>query len=904
VSFGLRTAYRLVIAGCPLEAVTDPAMERASTDGRQRVRGLRRDGLRLEDESDIATATIEASGVTFSIVDRQRDVAWTEALTRHPRVVTTLGDEGIAATGIASFAVASVEGFAVGDFIHVGTECMEITGRVTSPPRFTCSRAHRDTTAQRHFVSTNELDFAFPEVLLEHPRSLEGRRVFLFRYVEGVDDFQGNGRPIWRGVITSDAELAADGATWSIQADPVTALWEIDLGAQLEEEFSITGITYTGAAPFRMQLSEMGGTGVLADVEFVGHFADQEAFVARLNTELAASIASLGTAAQWASGPTADIVSDGRWGLRWTARASSPRWLEVTTTEGALLLDGQVDRPDRLTRALYRSSVNPTPGASYTYVAGLLDRGRDRVLATVPRAAWGGSGVDAYAVAPALYPGVIYYLGSRRVQLDPTFDVGLSLTYEGIARDLGVEEVSPSLNSSNFSTTEPRYVEARSFPGEPVAWINGSLPKFRIRSLLLRGDATSGDLDHLRRALVQLGPAEANAGNAPFVVPQDFTLWTETVAEAIDGRGAFFSRRRLEQTQAAELGDVLANEAQLLGCFFRLDDRGAIDLKRILQLTAQLIPAARLGPDTILANRPARWQRAPFGFFTEGELKTGYDTDEDDYTGATFRVRSRESMSSRKLPKELVVEPISSAAAGPPGQLEGAELAAQVFAPTFALLGQPYAVVEVTVPSVAPGGDGTDLMATCLVGEIISITSHRIPNAQGGRGVTDARALIISRDWDLRNEQGTLRCIISEAPVAGYTPSVRGTAVLSGDGTTTQTLAVDFLDPFTGSVSLAPDGAELSDFFAVDDRVEHLEVDATTQTPRPGTVTAVDDVGGTLTVQLDAAATLATGLAQLRFASADDAGLTELQRGFSFWGDSRGYVQDGAGGDAIAKRFA
>ena len=900
--YGLRPAYRLVIAGCPLEAVTYPAQERVTTDGRERVQGLRLDGLTIEDESDLATATIEASGITVSIIDRQRDLAWTEALTRHPRVTTTLDDD-IPETGVASFGVASVEGFAVGDFIHINTECLEITGRVVSPPSFTCGRARRDTTLQRHFVvSTNGEDIVAPEVLLEHPRSLEGRRVFLYRYVDGIDDFQGNGRIVWRGVITSDAELAADGATWSIQADPITALWDSDLGEQLEEEFGIEGITYSTGAPFRMQLAELaagGGFsgGIYCDVRLVGHYADQEAFRQALNAAIDASIASIGATTSMASSPKAVVTPDGRWGLQWTAGAS-PLWQYVTLLDGAELLDGRVLPVDG-DGALF-TTVAPVPGQTYTYRAGYAVGG-GLSLSTVPRATWGG---DIGPDAPAFYPGVIYYQASRRIQIDPADDVQISLTYEGIARDFGVEKLTPPLNTSNFSTSEPRYIETGEYSRTPIAWVNGSLPTFRIRDVLLRGDATSGTLDHLRQRLIALGPAQANAGNVPFLVAQDFAIWTDVVDEATSGSDAFFSRRRLVQTQAAEVGDVLANEAQLIGCYFRLNDRGAVELRPVLPLAQQLLPAATLGPSVVLTSQPARWQRAPFGFFSEGRLKTGYDEDEDEHTGPTFFVRSREAMGSRKIPKELVIEPLSSAVGGPPSRDEqGAELAADIFKPIFGLLGQPYAVVEITVPSIEPGtGTNLDLLAACLVGEVVSITSHRLPNAQGGRGITGARALIISRSWDLRSEQGTLRCILSEAPVAGYTPSVRLVSVVSGGGTTTQVLEVDFLDPILGSISLAPDGAVLSDFFAVDDRVEHMPADATSQTPRPGTITAVDDGAGTLSVTLDAAATLSVGY--LRFASADDTALSALQRGFAYWGDSRGYVQDGSGGSAIAKRFA
>lgn len=901
MSFGLRTAYRLVIAGCSLEAVTDPAMERASSDGRQRVQGLRRDGLRIEEEAILAEAVIEASGVTFSIVDRQRDNAWTEALTRVPRVVTTL-QETIGVTGTATFDVLSVDGFAVGDFVHIGTECLEVTSTVASPPRLTCARARRDTQLQRHVISNFGADLVFPEVLSTWPRSLEGRRVFLYRYVKGTDDFQGEGRLFWRGVITSDAELAADGSTWSIQADNVTALWNNDLGESLEETFTLDGIFYPDTHPFRMTISESEvviddftsiPSQTIGTVEVSGFFDGQGAFLSALNTAIRTMVDASPITPSWASLPVAVFDFD-HWAIRYTA-GSTPRWVLVRVQDGGEVLDGRF-RTER------RGDPTPTAGRTYTIEAG-YDAEGNRTLATVPRAIFNPA--DPSSGTPSS-SGVIYYSGSSRVAIDPAVEPLIQATWPSIV-DTGLgEELVLRARVGNSSTSVPRYFEAQSsvFTAGPLAvWVGDNLPTFRISLRLMSGPVGQADLGALRDRLVELGPLEANAGNAPFIVPTDLTSWGDVVDEAAAGR-PFLNQRFLIQSQAAEVAEILSAEAQLLGCFFRLNRTGQVELQRLRPPTQQAVPTVSLGPSSILPKQPARWQRAPFGFFTEGRLLTGYNHRENEHQGTTFVVRSRNAIAYRKLPKELVIEPISTASV--PIDDSDAPLVAGIFQPLFSTLGQSYAVLEVTIPSVEPGvASPTDYLATCLVGEIISITSHRLPNPQGGRGVTDARALIISRDWDLKSEQGTLRCIISEAPVAGYTPSVRVTSVVSGDGTATQTLAVDFMDPVLGTIPLAPDGSRLSDFFAVDDRVEHLSADATSQTPRPGTVTAVDDDAGTLSVTLDAAASLVLGY--LRYASADDAALTDLQRGFSFWGDAAGVVavdENGDGFNDVAKRYA
>ena len=122
---GIKTAYRLEIEGLGVEAVTDPGLEKTTTDGRKRVVGLLREGLQIEEQVDIARAEIESSGMNVSIVDRQTDSIFTTWFSRRATTRTYM-TASLLSTSTGNVYVDSTTGFAVDDFFHVGTECMQV----------------------------------------------------------------------------------------------------------------------------------------------------------------------------------------------------------------------------------------------------------------------------------------------------------------------------------------------------------------------------------------------------------------------------------------------------------------------------------------------------------------------------------------------------------------------------------------------------------------------------------------------------------------------------------------------------------------------------------------------------------------------------------------------------------
>jgi hypothetical protein len=241
MSFGVTTAYRLVIEGLGIEAVTDPAMERSSPDlSRVRVVGLLREGLRLSEQCDVARGEIEASGMTVSIVDRQHDQIWCSWLAQQPeRRAWLTTDLPVSDTTVD---MTSTEGIAVNDVIHIGTEAMLVFG-VNSATQLEVTRAWWQTIEQAHYTSDGE-ELVTPIITLTRPITLEGRRVYLYRYADG-DSLQGDGTLVWRGVCSTDARLAIDQASSTAGAGTTGVVAGTTGVVEVETAFSVARDTTT-----------------------------------------------------------------------------------------------------------------------------------------------------------------------------------------------------------------------------------------------------------------------------------------------------------------------------------------------------------------------------------------------------------------------------------------------------------------------------------------------------------------------------------------------------------------------------------------------------------------------------------------------------------------------------------
>jgi len=902
VTYGITTAYRLVIEGLGIEAVTDPAMERLSPDiSRYRIVGLLRDGLRIQEQCDIARGEIEAGGVTVSIVDRQVDQVWCEWLAQQPQEYTWLTAD--VSTIDASITVADNSVVTTNDVIHIGTEAMLVSGTSGADTiDVTSGRGWWQTIAQAHYTSDGE-ELVTPKVTVTRPTTLEGRRAYLYRYVDG-DDLQGDGTLVWRGVCSTDARLEDDGATWTITIDSIVSLLKQPIATDLDEPTTIRGIYYPAAEFIRFQFLESNGDDILsgrshdrtAIIRMHGFWETQEQWCEdiQLAIDQASNTSGAGTTGIVAGTTgvveveqafglarrTADIfveVQDsGHWGIRWIPDAGQPRHLLLGTFGGfgpGLELEGALINP--------WGSTIATPSAPHPWVivagdGGVTSKGK------VPRGIVGGGagiggGAEPYS-PQRIYPD----LNLTAVALGSIGDYDVQIEWGSGTPSSGaypVRNADADEGWARVGVVDSRHM----YPGQ--------LPKLSFRRRI-----AEGNIGDLRDGLVTLAPDLANAGAMPFITTQDLASWTTVADRAASGRLLLESRRYIVGGEI-DLDELVAQECRLFGVFPRLESDGKIGLSYLELPTSTAILAGTLDDgDILVSDQPPTWERnATDGSINVAEMKTGYSILEDDHEGTTFVIRDVTALSTRKATRKLEIAPLS---------LDPADFtwdyvsAVDVARRVLAIFGRPYSIVKVAVSS--------EWLTTALCGSVLGLRSPRIPNVfTGRRGVGQgseqpAVGLVIGRDWDLSTETGTLTLIVSEAQTAGYAPSVfiDSSAVVSGNQ---YDLSVTFDDP--SGVSMAPPAAVLSDFYSVGDELYLLIWDATTQTAQTCVIDAVNDGASELRVTFDLSPTL-SGTRYLRFANYSDGTLTTSQKRFAFYADGSRRLDDGIGGFDPAREYA
>ena len=868
---GISTAYRFTSEGLGIQAVTDPAMEQALSDGRIRVRGLLVEGLVIEEECDIARGEIESGGMTISIVDRPHDHVWTKHLAHRPAVRTWLLDN-IAAAGDATFDVDATVGISEEDVIHIGTEALlvDAVNTVTEIDIANGGRGYWDTIPQAHYVTDGE-DLARPVVTLTRPLSLEGRRCFLHRYVLGVNALDGDGTLIWRGILSEDAKLSAEGTTWSLGADPISALLKQDLGGDIEQPFSARGVFYPESLPFDVDVIELAGTDWYdrdspahsAQITMYGHFESQRAFVDELTSQLASVTSAWSPSYLAGSLKGFEDTESGRWGIQFRP-GSTAKWV-ILRFRGETSIDGLVeplapgyDRTTLTSDVDMIQICNPL-GAGSTYGHGMCPRG------------YHGNGGGAAVLSADPADSALSFYPDGLVALNAGDTVSVQWPEEERSWDYSVgaeDDVGRFYALRTSSPPRPYYV--------------GRMPECTAR----RRYAT-GNLNDFRDAIVAAAPAGVNRGASPLLTDDELADWSAVVERA--AVQPWQQRRTYEATEAVELDEVIAHECRLLGVFPRTDSDGKIGLGYLELPSATSLVARVIGASEILVDedRPT-WARNAFGTINVVEFKTEYDAAEDEHTGTEYRVRDVTALSSRKKTRPVEIAPKSRSPGGPPEYREVTQAVARM----FGVFGRPYSVVTLPVAHT--------VMADVRNGDIVSITSPYTPDTtQGARGVESVSGLVTARSWDLATERGRLTIIVSEQQLAGYTPSLRiksTPSVVSGDE---YDLPVDFGLPGATSNSMAPSSATTGDFFTVGDEVEVLIWDATTQTPQSGIVTAVTD--GVLRVDFDAAPTF-TGTRYVRFAPAASV-LAESQTKYAYLGGTDSKVSFSSG-DESAKEFS
>lgn len=859
--------FRLSIEGFEFEAVTATSMEGSDGDTPARTRyvGLQRDGIIIDEQSNLRDGKLKLGSMTLRIADIAG--RWTAAFSQKPTKTTWLRVN--ASTSDTAIEVSSTSGWTTSDVLHIGTEAMDVTA-IPDGDTFTVTRAEWQTIAQKHWTSDGA--HLRRPMVTNYPQCIEGRRARLYVYGGGDDltSGTGDGTLVWIGIVSTEPSLV-DGTTWEITIDPLTRLWQSDIGEDLEEPVTPRGIYYPWCAPLLVTLVQgstaTGGVFNYTTVGLEGFYATQSAFCDTLTARMGTAATAAGMTGTFAATPLEDGTG---YRVTYTAAAGgSPLFATIEVESfidptGAFAFRDSSGVPLETAVAETTYSVtfdSPVPRGVWrkSYDVGLLPFCDETLRDTFP-------------------PERVYVGGTITVDGDMTA-AQIEWADDGSA---GMYSLDTALDDATS-----RYVHVRRRSGEPgghaYAW--PLLPELKFGREY--GTSTSGgSLHSLLNAICTDAPTFANIGGVPFVTYSDFddgsTLATTltVVTEAAAGR-SFLTNRRYLAFGARKLEDWIAEECKLLGIFPRLNASGRLTFSRLkLPVSSEVSAADITAPSTLMDSGFPGWSRNAYGMVNTVVIRTGYDPVEDEHTGHTYVVRDVAGFGINRAVRQDEIAPFSYAL------LEESALTIEqirsVASPILAVFGAPYYTVTIGVPLTLFG---------VLLGDVVTLVSAHLPDPDDGtRGWTTAKpALVVGRNWDLATGRGTLTLLGHAQNLAGYAPSMRITAdVINDPGTDLDhTLTVSGTDEDGNTNAYIPSGTDATDFFAVDYKARTLEFDATAPATAVGTVTAV--TATTVRVTFTSATTTRANH-HIGFNDANTASIATAQKLFCFIAGTDGLI--------------
>lgn len=769
------------------------------------------DAFELSEQPHLRDATLDVSGATFTIAEPE-DQSATFAFARRAAVVSWLTASVTDTTTV--WTVADPAAFSVNDRVHIGTETVRVTA--TGTTTITVQRAVWNTKAQYHYPD----DYG-PVAITDAPGAIRNRRVRLFAYfesdVDAAADSDGDGIPdgtlLWRGVVLRPP-TTSDGVTWRLQVEPRTHLLKQEIAAESTNPIRIRGLYYHFRAPFRVQLFEhataTAGTfgvmsGVLRDTVYVtGHFDDDTAFVDAVNVAVQAAITATFTSTDTNIAIIGRTVAtaDGPGGWVWAiTTGATARYTGVLAVSP---LDGEIGIPAPLYDDPLSGTVVGVVGTTTTYYQRMQAPWHSEathygwVVAAGPRRFWGHT-FDAGLrdpTASATAPTTRLHL-SR----DAGFVAGDRIQIDGLETDPGQPN---SFVINAVDVADPPSVDLVDERSRPMQALNTE-HDVRFQHALV----DDGTLESLRAELVTEA-VKANYGNVPFITgpadnDADTASWaTEVAAAALDR--AYTAHRAWSFTEPVTLEDLWAEEAKLLGGYFRLDAFGRIDFRRLLT-RAPTDPAVVTLDSSNIIPRPEwpAWSQEPEGVVNIIEILDGYDAREDEHA-VRFEVRDAISISLHKQRNTLTVAPKSANVGVPMSYLDAVEVAQTPL--HFFSTNYQFVVLRVA----------WSVFTAALIGETVSITDARVPDTNSGtRGLNARRGIIVRREWAVPGH-GTLTVMLHEQDVRGYAPAARLTGATLVSGNT--------WDLTITAALYAPSGSFDLDFFAANDITEVMQRDA------------------------------------------------------------------------------
>jgi hypothetical protein len=841
-----KLSFRVAIEGIPFEAVTHANM---AVDGDEftatRLVGLSMKGVKLSQEANIPMATIEAKGVSFTLVDVNG--AWTAALNTIDMQETWL-EGNINQSATASLLVKSTVGFVDEGRLWINSECMLYTGKTATT--FTgLTRGAHSTMAQAHYLSSGSV-LRSPQVTSQ-PILYTGRRVRIFVYGAG-DDPQGDGTQIWLGLLTGEPRM--EGPAWYLNADPISSMLDQELGADLEDPVGPRGVAKLGndttggrddgIGSITVFLIPNAGSSSTAPRPtagqwtqsfrvYLGHpegrsqfFETQQAFVDQVNTNLNAFNSA-------AANATVTCIADPIYGYYFRiTNTATPDGVWIAT-EYPDPIEPTFDGP---TVASFSASSTfdvlpsgyPMPGAGFAprgscYISNLQRTPKARVYL-------GGT----VAVSTSTTAAQISWEGTANEG-----DFGYRVTFAGTAdRFIELASENPHTYRSYGQSSPTRYFT----PFNP--------PEIKLgRSY---DDGSLNGTHSLLTALQSASPAEVNTGAVPSFQSGDWDSagWLA----AYSGVGALGKRRSYLSVEPVKISDYVCPDLQLGALFLAFDSTGRLTVRRLRLAAATESATFAITKDNLVTDEGfPTFDRGAAGMFNTFSVQDGYVPSLDEYTHPAVIVRDVAAYGQSPAARVIKVEPKSGTLA------TGADIeAVREIAETYlGIFGNRYAYVQCTVPLSALNGAATTL------GSTVSINTKHLPSLAGTRVASILSGIVVSRTIDLYGGRIELKILVVLTRVGGY---AFGSRVTSQTNTSGNTWAIVLNSAYFAT------GDSAGNHLQVGDRTTVYRWNNATGGAVPGTVVSV--AVNTVTVAFDSTWTPASDQWALAARTAVDAAVT------------------------------
>lgn len=871
-------AYRLVIAGHPLEFVSASYLIGAGTDDRIRIGGLEARSIQWSESLDPAAVKLRAQGFTARIVDDGSHRTG-DSFVRQPSRINYLASSvtpSTVAIPLTNFNHIN------GDIFYLGNECFLITsGAGTAAP--TCTRDYRDSIATAHYVDPT-LGLSRPEVTFEEVDqyngrpSIEGSIAYLYAYGDGET---GDGVLAWRGIVAAQPKLR-DLTVWEVELDSVASVLEQTLGADLAEPSVLRGINYNARTAPQYQISILAGDdrrgavqheATVGGPDLVGFYETQVEFCAALNVLIRTASSTWGThALNRTSGERPTLIatpwSDGTWQFVYNTPSASHRWCTVETLNRSTAKidpyynDGFViERDDG---ALFTSVAS---SSTYTLLPSTTLPGEG----TVPRG-FIGDQIDTFTDTVFIGGTLSLAVGDTIAIEWPEYDGKEAFTrhYLVLAWDSTLRRAT--VRRRRVHGPRPGVVDRY--------YTSSSVPNVTTS----RSYVASGTFADFLTALLTDSPTYSADGRMPLVTSEhlDNTSVTGDVAAIASGRD-WLSARSYLGTSDVSLAKIIEEECKLYGLVPSITTDGRISYKPFRVGAATEVASYTVDASKNLsgAQMPG-FEPSAFGLLNTIQLKTGFDPKTSKHIGRTFVVRDSAALSRNPLPRQMKVEPRSSWADDLAIPYSEVLAMAQTW---LGVLGAAYQTI-----TLACRLDAID----AVIGSQVAVTVAQLPNTtSGGRGITLASGVVIGRAVRPLDAIVELTILTTQVRIAGYAPSslIDTATLVSGSS---YELTIDVAQP---------SGYAFGESWTVGDVAQLTEYDVASPASVAATITAIDLLTGIITATLSAAPP--AGTLTLEYRNAPDVVAQQEKYAFIALEDgATGNVIEFASGDAPPRQFA